>query len=100
MSVSTANILAIIAMAVATYGIRLAGLLIAEHIPQTGRVRAALEALPAAVLTAVVAPMALATGPAETIAAAITVLAAFRLPILAVVAVGVASVVLLRLVLG
>ncbi len=100
MSITLANFLAIVAMAVATYGVRLAGLLIAEHIPQTGRVRAALEALPAAVLTSVVAPMALATGPAETLAAAITVLAAFRLPILAVVAVGVVSVVLLRLAFG
>ena len=49
-----------------------------------------------AVLTAVIAPTALATGPAETIAAAITALAALRLPLLAVIAVGVVSVVALR----
>lgn len=100
MNIGAENFLAILAMGVATYGVRLAGLLIAGHIPQTGRARAALEALPAAVLTAVVAPMALTTGPAETIAAAIAILAAFRLPILGVVAVGVVSVVLLRLVFG
>jgi len=100
MTVSLANLLAILTMAAATYGIRLAGLFIAGHIPQSGRARVALDALPAAVLTAVVAPMALATGPAETLAAAITILAAFRLPILAVVAAGVLSVVLLRLLLG
>jgi len=38
----------------------------------------------------------LATGWAETIAAAITALAALRLPLIAVVAVGVASVAVLR----
>jgi uncharacterized membrane protein len=62
--------------------------------------RAALDALPAAVLTAVVAPMALATGPAETAAAVITVLAAMRLPLLATVAVGVVAVGVLRMLLG
>ncbi len=100
MTVTLANFLAILAMAVATYATRLGGLWIAEHIPQSGRTRAALDALPAAVLTAVVAPMALATGIAETAAAGVTVLAALRLPLLAAVAVGVGAVVLLRLLLG
>jgi uncharacterized membrane protein len=46
---------------------------------------------------AVIAPTVLATGPAETIAAAITAAAAFlRLPMIAVVAIGVAAVVALR----
>jgi uncharacterized membrane protein len=100
MSLALANLAAICAMAVATYGTRLAGLWIAEYIPETGRLRAALDALPAAVLTAVVAPMALATGPAETAAAVITVLAAMRLPLLATVAVGVLAVAVFRVLLG
>ena len=100
MTVTLANFLAILAMAVATYATRLGGLWIAEHIPQSGRTRAALDALPAAVLTAVVAPMALATGIAETAAACVTVLAALRLPLLAAVAVGVLAVVLFRFLLG
>lgn len=100
MEVSPDNLLAIIAMAVATYAIRLSGLWIAEYIPSSGRMRAALDALPAAVLTAVVAPMALATGLAETLAAAITVLAAMRLPLLATVAIGVVAVGALRMLLG
>ena len=100
MSVTLANLAVILAMAVVTYAVRAAGLLIAEHIPQTGRMRAALDALPAAVLTAVVAPMALATGPAETGAAAITLAAALRLPLLATVTIGVVAVVVLRLVLA
>jgi uncharacterized membrane protein len=48
------------------------------------------------VLTAVVAPPLLTTGPAETLAGLAAVLAALRLPLLAVVAVGVAAVVALR----
>lgn len=100
MSLSPENLLAIIAMAIATYGTRLCGLWVAEYIPAAGRMRAALDALPAAVLTAVIAPMALATGPAETLAAVITVLAAIRLPLLATVAVGVVTVGALRMLLG
>lgn len=93
------NLLAILAMALATYATRATGLLLADRILQTGRVRAALDALPPAVLTAVIAPAAL-SGPAEAGAAAITILAAMRLPLLGVVAVGVGAVVLLRLLTG
>ncbi|MFC5069223.1 AzlD family protein [Flaviflagellibacter deserti] len=100
MTVTLANLLAILAMAAATYATRVSGLFIADRIPKSGRARAALDALPAAVLTAVIAPTAVATGPAETIAAGITVLAAFRLPLLATVVVGVVAVVVLRLLLG
>ena len=100
MTATFANIAAILAMAAATYATRAGGLWIADHIPTSGRVRTALDALPAAVLTAVVAPMALATGPAETAAAAVTMLAAFRLPLLATVCVGVAAAIGFRALLG
>jgi uncharacterized membrane protein len=100
MDVSPDNFIAILAMTVGTYATRLAGLWIAEYIPERGRLRAALDALPAAVLTAVIAPVALATGLAETLAAAVTVLAALRLPLLATVIVGVLAVVLFRFLLG
>lgn len=100
MTATAANLMAILAMAIATYATRAAGLWIADHIPASGRTRAALDALPAAVLTAVIAPVALATGPAETAAAAITLIAALRLPLLATVAIGVLAVVALRYVLG
>lgn len=95
MTVTLANLLAILAMAAATYATRAGGLWIARRLPSTGRFRAALEALPAAVLTAVIAPAALA-GPAEATAAIVTILAASRLPLIGVVAVGVAAVVMLR----
>lgn len=99
MSLGLANMIAILAMGLATYATRAGGLWLAARIPASGRFRAALDALPPAVLTAVIAPAALA-GPAEMLAAAITILAATRLPLLGVVAVGVGSVVLLRMVLG
>ncbi len=90
---------AIAAMAAVTFATRAAGLLLAHRIPQQGRTRAALDALPAAVLIAVIAPAATA-GPAEIAAMVLTVLAASRLPLLAVVAVGVVSVTVLRRFLG
>jgi uncharacterized membrane protein len=62
----------------------------------TGRAKAAFDAIPPAVLVSVIAPTALTTGWAEAIAAAITAVAAFRLPLLATIAVGVVSVVVLR----
>ena len=53
-----------------------------------------------AVLTAIIAPTVLATGPAETLAALATLVIAWRLPALAAVAGGVMTVVLLRMVMG
>lgn len=100
MSVDPINLLAILAMAVVTYATRILGFVFASRLALTGRARAAFDAIPAAVLTAVIAPVALATGPAETAAAAVTALAALRLPLLATVAVGVGSVVLFRTLIG
>ncbi len=84
-------------MAVATYLTRVGGLYLMQGITVRGRLKAALDALPPAVLMAVIAPTVLTTGPAESIAAAITAGAAcLRLPMMAVVAIGVASVIALR----
>jgi len=91
------TLLAIAGMAIVTYATRLGGWLALRRLVLSGRARAALDAVPGAVLAAVIAPAVLATGPAETVAAAITVVAALRLPQLAAVVIGVASVVLLRL---
>ncbi len=99
MSLDTTTVIAILAMAVVTYITRIAGLFVADRLVLSGRAKAAFDAIPPAVLIAVIAPTALTTGWAEAIAAAITAFAAFRLPLLATVAVGVVSVVLLRNVL-
>jgi uncharacterized membrane protein len=90
---------ALIAMlAAVTYATRIGGdLVLARFKRLNPRVEAALDAVPAAVMTALVAPMALVTGPAESLAAAVTVLAALRLPMLVTLAIGVAAVAGLRL---
>jgi uncharacterized membrane protein len=95
MSVDPLTLAAILAMAVVTYATRVAGLFVAERLVLTGRAKAAFDAIPPAVLVAVIAPTALTTGWAETI----TALAATRLPLLGSIAVGVAAVVLLRMLL-
>jgi uncharacterized membrane protein len=87
---------AILAMAAVTYFTRIAGLFVAERLVLGGRAKAAFDAIPPAVLVAVIAPTALTTGWPETIAAGITAVAATRLPLLGTIAVGVGAVVILR----
>jgi uncharacterized membrane protein len=96
MTLDAATLAAIAGMALVTYLNRVSGLLLVRFVDVRGRTKAALDALPAAILMAVIAPMVLATGPAETAAAAITLIAGLRLPLLVAVAIGVASVVALR----
>lgn len=101
MSLDLSTLLAILAMAFASALTRIIGLLLVEHVRMPQRVQDALAAIPPAippaVLMAVVAPTALATGMAETIACAVTALAALRLPLLAATTLGIACVALLRL---
>jgi uncharacterized membrane protein len=94
------TVLTIVLMGLVTYVLRIAGLFLAGRFRLEGRTKAAFDAIPPAVLTAVIAPALLATGPAESLAGAVTILAAFRLPLLGTVAVGVVSVVLLRFLFG
>ena len=95
------TLLAIIGMGVATYLTRLSGFYLLRGLTLSGPMKAALDALPPAVLMAVIAPMILATGLAETIAAAITAVAAFfRLPLAVTIVVGIVSVVALREILN
>jgi uncharacterized membrane protein len=92
------TLLAIFGMALATYITRVSGLYLMRGVTVKGRLKTALDALPPAIL---MAPTILATGLAETIAAAITTgVAVFRLPLVAVIVTGVVSVVLLRLLLN
>ncbi len=96
MTLDSQTLLAILGMAIATYATRLAGLALAGRLQLSPRAQAAFDAIPPAVLVAVIAPSALATGWPETAAALLAALAATRLPLLGVVAVGVAAVVALR----
>lgn len=96
MSGGTTTLLAIAGMALVTYATRLLGPWIVVRLKPGPRALAALEALPAAILTALVAPSVLTTGPAESLAALVTVIAALRLPLIATMVIGVACVVALR----
>jgi len=93
------NIATILGMGVVTYLTRIGGHLVMRNRTPGPRMTAALNAVPPAVLTAVIAPSVLAAGMAEAIAGLITVIVAFRLPLLATIAAGVGSLALLRFIL-
>ncbi|MEP6827542.1 MAG: AzlD domain-containing protein [Aestuariivirga sp.] len=94
-------LIVILGMAVATYATRISGLLLMRGVVVKGRMKAALDAVPPSVLMAVITPTVLMTGKTETIAAIITAIAAMlRLPLLATIVIGVASVWGLKFVLG
>ena len=87
---------AILSMAVATLATRFAGLFVPAGFARRGRLKAAFQAMPVAVLAAIIAPVVLATGWPETLAAALTVAVAWRLPLLAAVVTGVVAAAALR----
>jgi uncharacterized membrane protein len=89
--------LLIFALAAATYGTRIGGDLVLSRFKHINpRVEAALDAVPIAVMTAIVVPMALATGIAETCAVAVTILSSFRLQTNVSILAGVLTVAALR----
>lgn len=100
MRVDPTILLLFLGMGIVTYATRIGGLLISGRLKLSHRGREAFNAIPAAVLISVIAPTALATGWPETLAAIITAGAALRLPLLGSIATGVASVVVLRGLLG
>lgn len=95
MTIDPVNFAAILAMGVLTYMTRILGFLIADRLPRSGPVRVALDALPPAVLVAVVAPIIL-SGPVEAAAGLVVLVLALRLPLIATVVAGVAVAALLR----
>ena len=93
--------LAITGMALVTYLSRAAGLAVMSRLSVSGRLERFMKAIPAAILASIVAPSALAAGPAEALATLATGVVAWRfrnLPL--AMAVGVALVLGLRLLLG
>jgi uncharacterized membrane protein len=90
--------LALLFMGFATYGTRLAGYWLLQGVKIEGRFKAAMDAVPPAILTAVIAPAVFLNGTAEMFAGALALTAAvMRLPLLLVIAIGVVSVAVLRL---
>ena len=97
LTVHFTTLLAIIGMGLATYSTRLSGLLLMRGVVVQGRLKAALDAVPPAVLMAVITPTIFMTGRAELIAGVVTAIAAYlRLPLLLVIAIGMTCVVGLR----
>lgn len=82
---------AIVAMSLATVTTRFAGLIVPADFARRGRLKAAFEAMPVAVLASIIAPTVLATGWPETVTALITLIVAWRSPLIAVVIVGVVA---------
>ena len=94
---SASAVLAIFGMALATYATRVSGLFLMRGVVVRGRLKAALDALPPAILMAVIAPTILLTGNAERIAAVLAAISAFfRLPLIVTILIGVVNVVVLR----
>ncbi len=99
MSLDTTTLLAILGMALGTYACRLTGLMVGARLALTGRAKAALDAIPR-LCSPPSSPDALRHGWPETIAGALTIVAAMRLPLLGVILTGVVSVVVLRALAG
>jgi uncharacterized membrane protein len=97
----TQNFWIIVFGAIATYATRVGGHLVLSRFETIHpRVEAALNAVPAAVLTTLVAPAAVFNGWAEAITMAVALILGFRFPMLVVVFAGAAIVVALRALLG
>jgi len=93
-------VVTIAGMGLATYATRLSGFVLLGGLAVRGRMKAALDALPPAILMAVIAPTVFTSGPAEAIAGAITAVAAYlRAPLVVSIVLGVVSVVGLRMAL-
>jgi len=72
------SLLTICGMAVATYASRAAGLMLMSRISPGPRLTRFMHAIPGAILASIVAPSALAAGPAEAMATVVTALTAWR----------------------
>ena len=77
-NVDMAALSAVLGAAVATYGLRLGGLLLSERLPRNGGFRRFMEALPGTILLSLVAPGILAAGPWGAVAAASTALCTWK----------------------
>lgn len=81
MSVSATGVdvyLLIGAAALATYALRLGGLLLADRLPTTGRFRKFMDALPGTILLSLVVPGVMSSGVAGCTAAMLTGVCAYK----------------------
>jgi uncharacterized membrane protein len=97
MSAHPMSVLLILSLAAGTYCTRIAGQRMLSRFERLNpRAEAALDAVPAAVITALVAPAVFAAGIADAIAAVITILAALRLSVIPTLLIAAVTVSLLR----
>jgi len=96
MSFSFDSVITILGMATVTWLARAGGFLLVRRFVIEGRLKAALEAAPPAILTGIVAPIVFLQGPAEAIGVAVTAIAALKAPTLVAVCLGVATVAFIR----
>ncbi len=90
----------ILVLGAMTYATRIAGYWLLQGRMVTGRLKAALDAVPPAILVAVIAPSVLLNGKPEMLAGAFTLgLALMRLPLLVTIVGGAGAAALLRLLL-
>lgn len=89
MTIELDHLMIILGMALVTYLTRIIGYWWIGQRPMEPWLSDVLEAVPGAVLVAVIAPAILAQGWAGAIAGAVTIIAAWRLPLLAVVTIAV-----------
>lgn len=98
---SSTNFWIILCGALATYATRAGGHIVLSRFERIHpRAEAALNAVPAAVLTTLVAPAAVFNGPAEAITLALAVVLGWRAPMLLMVFLGGVLVAVLRAALG
>ena len=91
------NVWTIVAAAIVTYATRIGGHLVLSRFKRIPpRVDAALNAVPAAVLTTLVAPAAVSNGPAEALTLIACLLIGLRIPMMAMFGIGWALIVALR----
>jgi len=96
MSFTVAAVITILGMAIVTWLTRAGGFWLARRVVIEGRLKAALEAAPPAILTGIVAPIVFLQGPAEAIGVVTTAIIALKAPTLVAVCLGVVAVALLR----
>lgn len=96
-TVDPAFLIAVLAMGLATYATRVSGYLFLRGREVKGRTKAAMDAVPPAILMAVIAPSVFLGTWIEWAGAAVAFASAMlRLPLLVTIAAGVATVALLR----
>lgn len=100
MTMDPYNLTLILLVTLATFAMRAVGAVVMARVELGPVSAAAFEAMPVAVLTAVIAPAVLTQGLPEAIAGTIAVLVGLRAPMAVVIVVAMATVVAMRHLLG